>query len=261
MPHSSTSLRCASWNVNGLRALARKKLLPWDQLPDCDLLCLQETKAHVDRLPVELAEPEGWHAFWHSAEKPGYSGVAVLSRERPDEVVEGLSEPDFDREGRVLGLRFGDLLVLSAYFPNSQDAGRRLPYKLAFCRAIERFLADWRARGCHVLLTGDYNIAPTAIDLARPAANEGNPGYLPEERDWFAHFLSLGYRDTFRDAHPEQEGAYSWWSYRTRARERNVGWRIDHCAVDPELIDRVRDPAIHPEILGSDHCPVSVVLR
>lgn len=249
-----------SWNVNGIRAVARKGLLPWEVVPGADIVAVQEIKATVDALG-ELAEPPGWHAAWHSAEKPGYSGTALFSRRAPDEVVAGMGDEAYDREGRVLTARFGGLAVISAYFPNSQEAGARLAYKLGFCAALERHLAHWRSRGCETLLLGDYNIAHQPIDLAHPDANVGNPGYLPEERAWFSRYLGLGYRDVFRERHPGKAGAYTWWTYRTGARARNIGWRIDYATVSPGLAERVCDAAIHPDVAGSDHCPVSVRLR
>ena len=253
-------MRCYSWNVNGNRSVGRKELLPWDQLEDADVLCLQETKAHTEQLPPALAEPPGWHVLYSRGQRKGYSGVAVLSREKPDEMFEGIGVQKYDREGRVVGARFGELLVLSAYFPKSQVKGERFDYKLGFCRAIRTFLGKQREAGREILLMGDYNIAHQPIDLARAKANEGNPGYLPEERAWMTRFLAGGFHDVFRERNPDLEGAYSWWSYRFGVREKNIGWRLDYGTVTPALRDRGVDAAIHPQILGSDHCPVSVTL-
>lgn len=253
-------MRCFSWNVNGIRAVQRKNQLPWEVVDAPDCIALQETKARRDQLDDDLAEPDGWHSYWHSAEKPGYSGVALYCREQPDEIIEGLGEADYDCEGRVLSARFGTLVVISAYFPNSQDGGKRLPYKLGFCAAMERFLAAQRKRGRETLLLGDYNIAHRPIDLARPKENEGTAGYLPEERAWMDRYLGLGYRDVFRDRNPGLKDAYSWWAMRTNARARNIGWRIDYGTVSPGLADRVRDASIHPDVQGSDHCPVLIAL-
>ena len=252
-------MRLVTWNVNGIRACTKKGMIPWEAVPDSDIVGLQEVRANLDQIGP-LAEPDGWHASWFAAEKPGYSGVAIVSRAKPDEVVEGMDERDFDREGRVLSARFSDLLVVSAYFPNSQELGARIAYKLGFCAALERHLAAWRARGCETVLLGDYNIAHQPIDLARPDDNEQNPGYLPQERAWFSRYLSLGYRDVFRERNPGLTGAYSWWTMRGGARARNVGWRIDYATVSPALAARVTDARIHPTIMGSDHCPVSIDL-
>ena len=254
-------MRCVTWNVNGIRAVLRKEIHPWSAVPDGDVVCLQETKAQPEQLTEDVLAPEGWHSYWHSAEKKGYSGVAIYTREAADEVITGMGDEDVDREGRVLGVRFGDRVFVSAYFPNSQDAGKRLDYKLAFCAGMERYLARLRDAGLKVLLTGDYNIAHRPIDLARPKQNEKNPGYLPEERAWFSRFVDLGYVDLFRALYPDAKDAYSWWSYRANARARNIGWRIDYVASCPQLREDLIDVHHHPEVLGSDHCPVSVDLR
>ena len=253
-------MRLYSWNVNGIRSVAKKNLLPWDVLGDGDVIGLQETKAQPQQLDPSLVAPPGWHAFWHSAEKPGYSGVAIVSKIKPDEIRVGLGDHQFDSEGRVLAARFGTLAVVNAYFPNSREAGARLGYKLSFCALMETYLQAWRDAGCEVVLLGDYNIAHQPIDLARPRENEKNAGYLPEERAWFSRYLSLGYRDVFRERNPTLTGAYSWWTARGGARERNVGWRIDFGTTTPALASRVTGAEIHPDIPGSDHCPVSVTL-
>lgn len=250
--------RIVSWNVNGIRAIVRKGIDPWQVVPGTEVICLQEIKARPDQLPPAVAAPEGWHMLWAPAQRPGYSGVVMASRQAPDEVGVGLGDARFDDEGRVAIMRFGDLVVLGAYFPNAQEGGRRLDYKLAFCDAMLDCLQAWQARGCGTVLVGDYNIAHQAIDLTHPRANEGNPGYLPEERAWFGRYLAAGHRDVYREAHPERTGAYTWWSYRAQARAHNVGWRIDYATVNDALAARVQATAIHPEILGSDHCPVSV---
>ena len=253
-------MRCTTWNVNGIRSVAKKGLLPWTQLADSDVICLQETKARPEQLGPELLEPDGWHAFWHSADKPGYSSVAILSKIKPDEVRDGIGDQRFDCEGRVQAARFGTLVVISAYFPNSRDAGARLDYKLAFCAALESYLKGWRDAGREVLLMGDYNIAHQPIDLARPKENEKNAGYLPEERAWMTRYLGLGYRDVFRERNPELADAYSWWTNWGGARARNVGWRIDYGTTSPKLAERVTGAEIHPQLMGSDHCPVSITL-
>jgi exodeoxyribonuclease-3 len=253
-------MRCTTWNVNGIRSVAKKGQLPWTVLPDSEVLCLQETKAKPEQLTKDLLEPAGWHAFWHSADKPGYSSVAILSRVKPDEIVAGIGDPQFDSEGRVLAARFGTLVVISAYFPNSREAGARLSYKIGFCTTMEAYLQGWRARGCEVLLMGDYNIAHTPIDLARPKENEKNAGYLPEERAWMTRYLGLGYRDVFRERNPDVVGAYTGWTNWGGARARNVGWRIDYGCTTPALAERVTETSIQPHIMGSDHCPVTVAL-
>jgi exodeoxyribonuclease-3 len=261
MVDARRGLRVYSWNVNGLRAIERKGLLPWTLLEGADVICLQETKASPGQIDAALLAPEGWSSHWHSAEKKGYSGTAIYTRREPDDVLMGLGNPDFDREGRALTLRFGRLCITSAYFPNSQEAGARLDYKIAFCEAVLEFQRALLGAGYETALFGDYNIAHRPIDLARPKENEKNPGYLPEERDWMSRYLEAGFRDVWRERHPDREGVYTWWSFRTGARERNVGWRIDYGCVSPKLADDVIEAEIRPEIPGSDHCPIGLVFR
>lgn len=254
-------MRIVSWNVNGIRAVTGKGITPWTVVADADVVCLQETKARAEQVHPEIAQPAGWHATWASAQRPGYSGVALFARRPPDAVLIGMESPEHDDEGRVITGVFADVAVVGAYFTNAQDGGKRLGVKLSFCAAIEAHLARLRAQGLGTVLVGDYNIAHRPIDLARPKANEGNPGYLPEERAWMSRYLDeLGYHDVFRETHPDLAGAYTWWSYRAGARGKNVGWRLDYTTVSPELRGRVSAVAHHPEIAGSDHCPVSIDL-
>ncbi|MCA8954645.1 MAG: exodeoxyribonuclease III [Planctomycetes bacterium] len=248
-----------SWNVNGLRALHGKGgFLPVLRELAPDVLLLQETKTHLGALPGDLQDVPGYHLRMHSAQRNGYSGVAIYCREEPDEWCVGLGDDAFDSEGRVLGARFGDRWVVSAYFPNSQAEGARLAYRLAFGEALLAWLQDRQGGGHHVVLGGDFNVAHRPIDLARPKANEKNPGYLPAEREWMTEFLASGYVDTWRRMHPELAEVYSWWSYRYAARDKNIGWRLDYLCVDEPLWPRVEETAIHTEVRGSDHCPVGI---
>lgn len=256
-------MRIVSWNVNGIRACAQKGFRDSVAGLGPDILCLQETKARPEQLPAEilsLETPRGSYCSqWAWAERKGYSGTAIYSLREPDRVGY-LGSPEFDAEGRATVADFGDLSVISAYFPNSQEAGARLGYKLDFCAAIMDYCRSIAGRGRHFVLSGDYNIAHKPIDLANPESNEGNPGYLPQERAWMDAFIGAGFVDSFRLFHPEPE-RYTWWTYRVRgARERNVGWRLDYHCVDPALAARVRAADIHPHVLGSDHCPVSIDL-
>jgi len=258
-------MRIFSWNVNGIRACASKGMLAWLAAESPDILCLQETKAHPDQLPKELLAPSdgsggAYRAYWASAKRRGYSGTAIYAKEEPRS-ISFLGEAEFDDEGRALVADFCRFTLVSAYFPNSQDAGARLGYKLRFCACLRALCDRVVARGGHVVVAGDYNIAHKPIDLANPKANEGNPGYLPEERAWMDEFTSAGYVDSLRrfDLSP---GLYTWWTYRVSgARERNVGWRLDYHCVDPGLAPELKGAAIHPTVLGSDHCPVSIELR
>lgn len=254
-------MRIASWNVNGLRAVAGKGFGAWLDASGADVVCLQEIKAKPEQLPPELLAPAGYQAYWQPARRPGYSGTAALVRRRAGVLpaspprVEPLGQPAFDDEGRVQLVRLDGLTVANAYFPNSQEGGARLGYKLAFCAALAARLDALVAAGERVVLTGDYNIAHQPIDLARPEDNEASPGYLPEERAWMSAFLASGWVDTFRRQTAEG-GHYTWWSYRTRARERNIGWRLDYFCVDPALAGRVRRVGHQADVLGSDHCPL-----
>lgn len=249
-----------SWNVNGIRAVEKKGFLDWLSTESPDVLCLQETKAHKGQLNPALVTPVlpggTWQSWWSSAKKAGYSGVAIYSKTEPLE-VRTLGVDEFDDEGRVLVARFDDVAIISAYFPNSQEAGARLPYKLRFCDAILQECDRLSAQGIPLILCGDYNIAHKPIDLANPKANEGNPGYLPEERAWMDRFIGSGYVDTFR-AFSSDPGQYSWWSYRFHAREKNIGWRIDYTCVNPGFMDRVKSSTILSDVYGSDHCPVKL---
>jgi exodeoxyribonuclease-3 len=261
-------MRILSWNVNGIRAAKDKGLLEFLSSGDArlrsDLVCIQETKAEPGQLPPELIAPldakgKSYRSYWASAKKRGYSGCAIYCKAEPDDVRQ-LGIAKFDDEGRWLEADFGAVTVVSAYFPNSQEAGKRLPYKLSFCRAALARCKKIVEAGRHVVLCGDYNIAHKPQDLAHPKENEGNAGYLPEERAWLDKFTRAGYVDTFRRFYPDKPQQYSWWSYRMKARERNVGWRIDYACVDAGFADAVKDAFILPDVYGSDHCPVGVAL-
>lgn len=253
-------MKIISWNVNGIRAVEKKGFKEWLLASGADVVCIQETKAHPGQLAPELLSPSGegveYKSYFHSAKKPGYSGTAIYSKTEPDS-VEPMGDERFDDEGRVTIAKFGKLAVISAYFPNSQEAGARLDYKLAFCDAMLKKCDELVANGFDIVLCGDYNIAHKPIDLANPKTNEGNPGYLPEERAWMDTFTSAGYVDTFRHFCAEPK-MYTWWSYRFHAREKNVGWRIDYQCVNPSFIDKVKSSTILADVMGSDHCPIQI---
>ncbi len=250
-----------SWNVNGVRAAARKGLLEWLARTQPDILCLQETKCHPDQLDLSLRQPEGYHAYWAAAQRPGYSGVVLFSRQEPRSVQIGLGIPEYDSEGRTIVADYGDFVLINAYFPNgSRDHSRvafKMRYKADFLAACDRL----RAEGRSVIFCGDVNTAHREIDLARPRQNRKTTGFLPEECAWIDQVVEAGYVDTFRARNPDLAGAYTWWTQIGQARARNVGWRLDYFFISPDLRDRVLDAAIHPEISGSDHCPVSLTLR
>jgi len=256
-------MRILSWNVNGIRAVEKRGFVDWIAKENADILCLNETKAEPGQLSPELLNPPvkgmPYFSFWACAKKKGYSGVAIYTKEEPQD-VHFLGKAEFDDEGRVLIAEYGDFSLIAAYFPNSQDERRRLDYKLAFNDAILRFCNSLVKKGRHFLLCGDYNVAHTPIDIARPKANENHAGYLPEERAWMDKFTSAGHIDTFRHFHQGEPGHYTWWSYFGSARQRNVGWRLDYHCVDKAFMPRVKSSIIRSEVEGSDHCPVEIEL-
>lgn len=250
-------MRLISWNVNGIRAAQGKGLVEWMQNSGADCVCLQETKANREQLDDALLNIPGYKApVFMSAQKKGYSGVATYFKEEPLS-VSNMNCPEFDNEGRGLLLEYPDFTLINCYFPNSQDAGARLAYKLAFCDAILEICKKLVSHGKHIVLCGDYNIAHKPIDLARPKENEGNAGYLPEEREWMTKFLDAGFVDTFR--HFDQSpGKYSWWSFRAASRARNVGWRIDYHCCDKGFVPFLKNALILADVTGSDHCPIQL---
>jgi len=248
-----------SWNVNGLRAIVAKGFLDWLAQDQPDILCLQETKATADQLPAVVKEVPGYHTFWASGERAGYSGVAILSKRQPVTVRVGFGVERFDNEGRTQVADYGDFLLYNVYFPNGKASAERLHYKLEFYEAFLDHVRELLAAGKRIVVCGDVNTAHKEIDLARPKENEKVSGFLPEERAWIDRFLASGFVDTFR-MFTAEGGHYSWWDYKSRARERNVGWRIDYFFVSQNLAERVKSAFILPQVMGSDHCPVGIEL-
>lgn len=258
--HKFGVMKLISWNVNGIRAAHRGGFLDWFEKEAADVVCLQEIKATIDQLDQDLHHPLKYHSFWHSAEKPGYSGVAVYSKIEPLEVREGIGISEIDREGRVLHLEFPQMILINCYFPNSQRDHSRLGYKLQFCDAILKYCQNLRAAGKNVVICGDFNIAHQEIDLRNPKSNQNNAGFLPEERAWMTQFFSAGYADVFREQ-TQDPGHYTWWSYRPGVREKNIGWRLDYHVINKEFRGAVRCAAHRPQVRGSDHCPVILELK
>lgn len=253
-------MRIVSWNVNGLRACAKKGFRNWLDGSGADVVGLQEVRAHAHQLPEEVAAPDGWHVHFSAAERPGYSGVGLYSRLAPDEVRTTLGSDEHDVEGRLQIARFGALLVVNCYFPNGNGKNRdnsRIPFKLDFYQRLHALLEPERAAGTPILVMGDYNTAHREIDLARPKANEKISGFRPEEREELDRWLRTGWTDTFRhfDDRPHQ---YSWWSARFGVREKNIGWRLDMVLASPGAMPFVKGAFIHQHVMGSDHCPVGV---
>lgn len=256
---ADSTLQLASWNVNGLRAIAKKGFTGIVGDLDADILALQEIKAHPEQLPGEVQSLPGYQSFWLPARRKGYSGVAVFSRLTPLNVLYGMDRgEEYDLEGRVLTLEFADFFLVNAYLPNAQPALARLGYKLEFCRHFLEFTATLASRK-NVVVCGDLNVAHREIDLARPKENEQSPGFSRQERAWMDQYLAAGFVDTFRLFNGEG-GHYTWWSYRGGARQRNAGWRIDYFCIDAAGRRRIREAGIRPEIMGSDHCPVTLTI-
>lgn len=254
-------MKITTWNVNGLRAVLSKGALAWLEEHQPDVLCLQEIKTRPEQLDESQAEilQRFPCQAWHPAERPGYSGVATLAAAGPQQVQIGLGEPHFDREGRVIVSRYPQFLLFNIYFPNGQRDHGRLQYKLDFYAQLLAICDDLHAAGERVVICGDFNTAHREIDLRNPRQNQNTSGFLPEERVWIDRYLSHGFVDAFRALYPERV-QYTWWTYLHRARERNVGWRLDYFLISESLLPAVEDVIVHEEIMGSDHCPVSLVI-
>ena len=252
-------MRLVSWNVNGLRSAMRNGLSEWLAADLPDLLCLQEIRVQPGQLSPDMRHPAGYHTFWHSAERPGYSGVATFCRDVPHAIREGFEQPCFDVEGRVLLTEHPGFTLVNSYFPSGRRGDERVAYKLDFYAALLAFCVDLRAQGHRLVVCGDFNTAHQPIDLARPKQNVKTSGFLPEEREALGHWLDSGFVDVFRRLHP---GAveYTWWTYRFDARARNIGWRIDYFLIAEELMPYVQDARILPATMGSDHCPIELWL-
>ena len=249
-------MKLISWNVNGLRAAMGKGFMDTFAQLDADAFCLNETKLQPGQIELDLP---GYHQYWNSAEKKGYSGVAVFTRQEPLSVRYGIGVDEFDHEGRVLTLEMPQFYLVSCYTPKSQDGLKRLEYRMRWEDAFLSYLKSLE-REKPVVLCGDLNVAHQEIDIKNPKSNRMNAGFTDQEREKMTRLLNAGFVDTFRALHPDETGAYSWWSYRFHARENNAGWRIDYFIVSESLREHVREAAIHPEIFGSDHCPVELVL-
>jgi exodeoxyribonuclease-3 len=256
-------IRLVSWNVNGLRAVMKKDFLTSVQALDADVLALQETKLQEGQLTDAMRDIKGYAPhFAFASTKKGYSGVAAYSRIEPQAVRTGMGIEHFDAEGRMIELDLGDFIFFNIYFPNGQMSDQRLQYKLGFYEAFFAYADKLRSAGRSLVISGDFNTAHNEIDLKNPKANEKRSGFLRIERDWLDRIVADGYVDTFRALYPDRV-KYSWWSYRSRARERNTGWRIDYFFVTPDIMEKgwVADAYIDNDIFGSDHCPVGLVLE
>jgi len=249
-----------SYNVNGIRAALKKDWALWAKATNADVFALQETKAHPDQLDLTVFDDLGYYHYWFSAEKKGYSGVALLCKEKPLNVVYGCGIAKYDFEGRVIRADFKDFSVLSVYFPSGTTGGVRQVYKMEFLSDFQTYINELKKEIPNLIVSGDYNICHEEIDIHNPVSNKNSSGFLPEERAWMSSFLKSGFIDSFRDF-TKAPHHYSWWSYRAASRERNKGWRIDYNMLSETLLDRFKRAAILPEAKHSDHCPVLLELN
>jgi len=256
-------MKIISWNVNGLRAVYNKgNFLPLFEKIHPDILCLQETKVHEHQLPPEIIRVPGYFSYFaYPHEKKGYSGVAIYSKIEPKKVEYGMGIPRLDDEGRLISAYFDTFVLLNVYFPNGGGGPERLKYKLDFYDAFLKHIEKLKSKGLKIIFCGDVNTAHEEIDLARPKANEQSTGFLPEERAWIDEVVNSGYTDTFRYFHPNKKDAYSYWDMKSRARDRNVGWRIDYFFTSNNILKKIKSANILSEIYGSDHCPISLELE
>ena len=250
-------MKLISWNVNGLRACVGKGFMDFFNEVDADIFCLQETKLQEGQITLELP---GYHQYWNYAEKKGYSGTAVFTKEEPLSVTYGIGIEEHDHEGRVITLEFPDFYMITVYTPNSQDGLARLDYRMKWEDDFLAYIKTLEEKK-PVIFCGDLNVAHKEIDLKNPKTNRKNPGFTDEERGKFTVITESGLIDTFRYFYPDLENAYSWWSYRFHAREKNTGWRIDYFVASECLKDRLSDAVIYKDIMGSDHCPVGLLLK
>ena len=250
-------MKLISWNVNGLRACIGKGFLDFCALADADVYCLQETKLQAGQLELDLP---GYHQYWNYADKKGYSGTAIFTKEEPLSVTYGFGDDLHRHEGRVITAEYPDFYLVCCYTPNAQDGLKRIDYRMLWEDDFREYLRELDGKK-PVVLCGDLNVAHQEIDLKNPGPNRGNAGFSDQERGKMTALLSSGFTDTFRALYPDKTGAYTWWSYRFNARKNNAGWRIDYFIVSDRLMPRVEDQIIHSEVTGSDHCPVELVLR
>jgi exodeoxyribonuclease-3 len=246
-----------TYNVNGIRAAVSKGFLEWLKATDPDIVCLQEIKANVEQIPIMEFEMLGYNHYWYSAQKKGYSGVAILSKQKPDNVVFGCGIKAYDYEGRVIRADYGDVSVLSVYHPSGSSGEDRQAFKMQWLADFQKFANDLRTKRPNLIICGDYNICHKAIDIHNPKSNANTSGFLPEEREWFDNFVGHGYVDTFREFNVEPH-QYSWWSYRANSRAKNLGWRIDYNMVTENLKSKLKRSVILPNAMHSDHCPVLI---
>lgn len=250
-------MKCISWNVNGLRAIMQKNFMEFFNEIDADIFCLQETKMQAGQLELDLP---GYHQYFNYAQKKGYSGTAIFTKEEPENVQLGLGIPELDTEGRVITLEFEKYFFVTVYTPNAQSELARIDFRMTWEDAFRNYLMELDKKK-PVIICGDLNVAHKEIDLKNPKTNRGSAGFSDEERGKFSELLESGFTDTYRYFNPDQEGAYTWWSYRFKAREKNAGWRIDYFLISNRLEEHIQSTTIYNEVMGSDHCPVGIQIE
>ena len=250
-------MKLISWNVNGIRACVGKNFMEFFNEVDADIFCLQETKLQENQIDLQL---EGYYQYWNYAKKKGYSGTSIFTKKEPLNVIYGMGIEEHDQEGRLITLEFEDFYMVTVYTPNSQSELKRLNYRMKWEDDFKKYLKELDKKK-PVIVCGDLNVAHKEIDLKNPKTNRKNAGFTDEERNKFTELLNAGFIDTFRYFYPTEENIYSWWSYRFQAREKNAGWRIDYFCVSEKMKDRLESAKIHTEVLGSDHCPVELIIK
>ncbi len=250
-------MKLISWNVNGIRACVGKNFMEFFNEVDADIFCLQETKLQENQIDLQL---EGYYQYWNYAKKKGYSGTAIFTKKEPLNVIYGMGIEEHDQEGRLITLEFEDFYMVTVYTPNSQSELKRLNYRMKWEDDFKKYLKELDKKK-PVIVCGDLNVAHKEIDLKNPKTNRKTAGFTDEERNKFTELLNAGFIDTFRYFYPTEENIYSWWSYRFKAREKNAGWRIDYFCVSEKMKDRLESAKIHTEVLGSDHCPVELIIK
>ena len=252
-------MKIISYNVNGIRAALKKDFVGWLQKENPDIICLQETKANKEQVETNLISDLGYNLYWFSAQKKGYSGVAIFSKQKPDRVIEGIGIEKYDFEGRMIRADFGDFTLINSYFPSGTTGTVRQDFKMEYLADVQKFIDELKKERPNILLCGDYNICHKPIDISKPENKKGVSGFLPEEREWVTNFIESGFIDSFRmfDQSPDK---YSWWSYRAGSRAKNLGWRIDYHMVSEPLRSKIKDAKILSDVVHSDHCPILVEL-
>lgn len=254
-------MKIISYNLNGIRAATTKGFINWLEEESPDVICIQETKAQIDQMPTFELNSIGYDCYYFSAQKKGYSGVAILTKTKPDQVTYGMGIEKYDNEGRFIRADYGDLSIISVYHPSGTSGEERQDFKMQWLSDFQNYIHELSKTRKELIICGDYNICHREIDIHDPKGNAKSSGFLPEEREWIDGFINSGYTDSFRHLYPETKDKYSWWSYRHNSRAKNKGWRIDYCMVSDSIKDRIISADILSEVKHSDHCPVSLTLK